>query len=75
MVDRLLGTYAPGRAYVELDHWDGLACHDCGSIVSAEERWCCDRCEEVICSDCSSSCPHCESDLLQRLLQLLPSVR
>ena len=60
IVDRLLCTYAPGRAYVELDHWDGLACRDCGSIVSAEDRWCCDRCEEVICADCSSSCPHCD---------------
>jgi hypothetical protein len=33
MVDRLLCTYAPGRGYVELDHWEGLACHDCGSVV------------------------------------------
>ncbi len=33
IVDRLLNTYASGRAYVDLDNWFGTPCHDCGGNV------------------------------------------
>jgi hypothetical protein len=60
IVDRLLHTYAPGRAYVELDNWGGTPCHDCGSVVDDDERYSCERCEEMICSDCGCHCEHCD---------------
>jgi hypothetical protein len=60
IVDRLLHTYAPGRAYVELDNWGGTPCHDCGSIIDDDERCSCERCEETICSECGSFCEHCD---------------
>ena len=30
IVSRLLGTYARGSAFVELDDWEGIRCQDCG---------------------------------------------
>jgi hypothetical protein len=60
MIDRLLHTYAPGRAHVELDHWEGIRCHDCGSFVDDDEYSSCDRCDERICFECSRCCPHCD---------------
>jgi len=33
LVWRLLDTYAPGRAYVELCDWQGSPCHECGTSV------------------------------------------
>jgi hypothetical protein len=61
IVDRLLNTYASGRAYVDLDHWYGIPCHDCGQTVGEDERYCCNHCEEILCSDCSTFCGHCEN--------------
>ncbi len=60
LVDRLLQTYAPGRAYVELESWTGSACSDCGGLVDEEDRSHCSRCEEVLCADCGSICSVCE---------------
>ena len=37
MVDRILHTYAPGRAFVELDQWYGRSCHDCGYSMDEDE--------------------------------------
>jgi hypothetical protein len=36
LVTNVLKTYYPGGAYVGLDEWDGIACHDCGSIVTRD---------------------------------------
>ena len=60
IVGQLLLTYAPGRAYVELDQWNGLPCHDCGSTVSDDDRYCCARCEETLCCDCGTCCGQCD---------------
>jgi hypothetical protein len=60
LVDRLLHTYAPGRAYVELDSWTGVACCDCGGLTDEEDHFHCSSCEEVLCSDCGSICSVCE---------------
>jgi len=60
IVDRLLNTYASGRAYVELDNWSGIPCHDCGGSVSEDDRYLCNRCEETLCPDCSTYCRQCD---------------
>jgi hypothetical protein len=60
MVGRLLQTYAPGRAHVELDQWEGVRCHDCGSNMNEDEAYVCTRCDQMICSDCSSTCRQCD---------------
>ncbi len=59
MVDRLLSTYASGRAYVELNHWHGVPCHDCGTTLSPDDHLTCTHCEEPICDDCYQTCEQC----------------
>ena len=60
IVAQLLNTYAEGRAYVELDQWNGTACHECGSVVSEDDSYRCGCCEETVCSDCISFCAQCD---------------
>lgn len=60
MVDLLLHTYAPGRAYVELENWHGAPCHDCGSVIDEENCCSCCRCEETVCCDCGVCCSICD---------------
>jgi hypothetical protein len=60
MVDRLLHTYAPGRAYVELSTWNGTPCNDCGLITDEGGYFSCSRCEEEVCGDCGTVCSVCE---------------
>jgi hypothetical protein len=59
-VDRILHTYAPGRAYVELENWHGSPCHDCGSVIDEENCYSCCRCEETVCGDCGACCSSCD---------------
>ena len=59
IVDRILHTYAVGSAYVELDQWDGVSCHDCDSSIEEEDACTCNRCEERICGDCLCCCNGC----------------
>ena len=59
-VNRVLHTYAPGRAYVELDDWNGRPCQDCDSIVGEEDYCSCTQCEEILCCDCGSVCSFCD---------------
>jgi hypothetical protein len=60
LVSQLLQTYTPGRAYVELESWNGITCHDCGSIMDEDDRFHCSRCEEAVCGDCGTVCSACE---------------
>jgi hypothetical protein len=59
-VNRLLHTYAPGRAYVELENWHGSPCHDCGSVIDEDEFYSCCRCEHLVCGDCGTCCSACD---------------
>jgi len=61
IVVRLLNTYAAGQAYVELEHWDGLPCNDCGSTVDEDDRWICEKCDAYLCGGCGQSCSQCSS--------------
>jgi hypothetical protein len=59
IVDRILHTYAVGSAYVELDQWHGVSCHDCDSSIDESDACTCNRCEERICGDCLCCCNGC----------------
>ena len=59
IVDRILHTYAVGSAYVELDRWYGVSCHDCDSTMNEEDACACTNCEERVCGDCLVSCGGC----------------
>lgn len=61
LVDRVLHTYAEGRAFVELDRWHGVPCYDCDATVGEDERYVCDACDRTVCSDCVGSCGDCSN--------------
>jgi hypothetical protein len=62
LVWRLLDTYAPGQAYVELGNWQGSPCHECGANTDEDDRCFCSGCDEVYCPGCMCSCPDCDRD-------------
>ena len=59
IVANLLRTYNSGSPYVSLADWYGIACTDCGTTVSDDELWMCDKCEASICGECGITCPGC----------------
>jgi hypothetical protein len=59
IVDRILHTYAVGSAYVELDQWYGIRCHDCDSTVDEEDASSCTNCAARVCGDCLVGCGGC----------------
>jgi len=59
IVHQTLQTYAPGRAYVELENWFGVPCHDCGCTADENDGCACTRCEATLCADCGSPCSDC----------------
>jgi len=61
IVTRILGTYNSGSAYVSLSQWDGIPCSDCGDFLPGDEHDVCDRCEGVLCLNCSTPCARCDS--------------
>ena len=61
LVGQLLATYAPGRAYVELDDWFGRPCSECEDNVSSEDCSCCTRCDGLLCESCAACCECCEA--------------
>ncbi len=60
LVWRLLDTYSPGRAFVELSDWNGAACNECGTRMHEDDRCICCGCEEVYCPECMHFCSHCD---------------
>jgi hypothetical protein len=61
IVARILGTYAYGSAFVELNQWGGLPCHQCGDSVDSDERTYCNGCDELLCDGCNEPCRECGS--------------
>jgi len=59
IVDRILHTYASGSAFVELDRWYGVSCHDCDSTIEADDACTCTHCDERVCGDCLCCCNGC----------------
>lgn len=60
IVARILSTYNSGSAYVSLSDWIGEPCVDCGSNVSHDDLYRCDRCSESLCTECVVNCERCE---------------
>jgi len=60
MVRQILRTYNSSSAYVSLDEWQGIDCHDCGRLVVGDERDTCEACEVDLCGDCSTGCRSCD---------------
>jgi hypothetical protein len=60
LVRSVLTNYNRDSAYVTLEDWDGATCHDCGSVMGADETYYCTSCDYEFCSECSSCCDHCD---------------
>lgn len=63
MVKTILNTYNPDSPYVSADDWEGVACYDCGYVVSDDNRYYCYRCENDYCSECSTYCHDCDETI------------
>ena len=59
IVRQTLQTYNRDSAYISLDDWDGVECHDCGSNVDESEVYRCEECEHSLCCGCSIGCERC----------------
>ena len=59
IVDRILHTYAEGSAYVELNRWHGVPCHDCDCTVDEDDACSCRGCDESLCGECLLACESC----------------
>ena len=68
LVSQVLHTYGRGSAYVELEHWDGNPCDDCGGYVDPEDRYYCHRCDAVLCDGCSHLCRGCDESFCNNCL-------
>ncbi len=60
LVSQILRTYAAGSAYVELSDWHGNPCSQCGAGVDDDDRYYCQRCDDMLCGDCSCCCAGCD---------------
>jgi len=58
-VRSVLNTYNGSSAYVPLHDWNGIACANCESIVSEDDRFYCERCRSDVCNDCYATCDVC----------------
>jgi len=63
MVKGILNTYNPDSPYINLYDWDGVACYDCGYVMSSEDCYYCCHCERDYCSECSTYCRDCEETI------------
>ncbi len=63
IVNQLLHTYAAGRAYVELENWQGVPCHECGTTIDEDDRCHCGACDQTLCLECACSCVRCGEGL------------
>jgi hypothetical protein len=61
IVRQVLKTYNPHSAYVQLDHWSGRDCPDCGNSMCEDELICCPECETDVCGECARDCRSCGS--------------
>jgi hypothetical protein len=73
LVSQLLHTYGRGNAYVELSHWEGVPCDDCGQSVDEDERYYCHRCDNTLCDSCAATCEQCQRSYCAACLQKWPT--
>jgi len=59
LVRSILTTYNPASPYVSLSDWHGIACYECGYVMTGEDSYYCISCENAICDSCSFGCADC----------------
>jgi hypothetical protein len=60
LVSQVLHTYGRGSSYIELEHWAGVPCEDCGGLVDEDGRYYCRHCDKTLCGSCSMTCNGCQ---------------
>jgi len=60
LVRSVLTTYNRDSAYVVLEDWDGVTCHDCGCVIGEDDTYYCTSCDYEFCGECSSCCSRCD---------------
>ena len=65
LVGSVLKTYNPSSPYVSLSEWDGICCYDCGYVVSGDNIYYCEECENSFCDECMSYCHCCDNSMCQ----------
>jgi hypothetical protein len=68
-VNSVLHTYNRHSPYVALGDWSGVACEDCGSIMSDDESYFCEGCDQDYCGDCIRSCGCCDNSRCRNCLE------
>ena len=68
LVRSVLETYNPSSPYVSLSEWDGIACYDCGYVVSGDDSYYCESCDNSYCDECMSYCVSCDTSLCRGCL-------
>lgn len=63
LIRSTLSTYNPGSAYVSLEDWDGIACHECGYTMHSDEMYFCISCDREFCDECSTCCEQCHETI------------
>ena len=63
MVTSILNTYNAGGAYVSLSDWEGMPCYDCGYVMSSEDVYYCNICNEHYCDQCCAYCRFCDESI------------
>ena len=73
LVRSVLTNYNPSSPYVPLGNWYGVACYDCGYVMSEERSCYCSRCENMFCDECIVSCESCEDNYCSSCTQECPT--
>ncbi len=60
LVRSVLQHYNPDSPYVAIGQWEGTACSDCGHVVSDDDRYNCEGCENDFCDGCIGCCRLCD---------------
>ena len=63
LVINILNTYNPSSPYVSLGDWSGVYCYECNDVVSGDDRYSCEDCQNDFCCDCSTYCKVCETTI------------
>ncbi len=63
LIRSVLTHYNPDSPYVSLDNWHGTACHECGYVVSGDDIYWCDCCQQEYCGECASCCRRCDESI------------
>jgi len=72
LIRSVLETYNPSSPYVALSEWDGIACYNCGYVVSGDDTYYCEACDNSYCDECMSYCRCCDTSLCNGCMTSCP---